>query len=86
MFGHFSTLCNNGLICKTKGGKGIKECILLFTYSLTRAIHLELLQNPSTQEFILALKQLIARRDNASVIYSENAKTFVAASKWIVKD
>ena len=36
------------LICKTKGGKETKVPISLFTCSLTRAIHLELLSNQST--------------------------------------
>ena len=33
----------------------------------------------------MALKQLIAGRGRASVIYSDNSITFVAASKWIGK-
>ena len=53
--------------------------------SLTKAIHLELLPNQSTPQFIMALKRLIARRDTASVIYSDKAKNFVAASKGIGK-
>ena len=36
------------LICKTRGGKETKVYIILFTCSLTRAIHLELLPNHST--------------------------------------
>ena len=56
--------------------------IILFTCSLTRAIHLELLPNHLTQEFIIGLKRLIANAGSASVFYSDNAKTFVVASKW----
>ena len=33
----------------------------------------------------MALKRLIARKGRTSVIYSDNAKTFVEASKWIGK-
>ena len=33
----------------------------------------------------MALKRSITRRGRASVIYSDNPKTFVAASKWIGK-
>ena len=33
----------------------------------------------------MALKRLIARRGRTTVIYSDNAKTFFAASKWIGK-
>ena len=70
-------------ICKTKGKRDIKVYLLLFTCSLTRAVHLEILPNQTTQEFIQALKRLIARRGRPKVIYSDNAKTFEKASKWI---
>ena len=49
-------------ICKTKGKRDIKVYLLLFTCSLTRAVHLEILPNQTAQEFIQTLKQLIARR------------------------
>ena len=56
-----------------------KSYILLFTCSLTRAIHLELFPDQTKEEFIRALKRLIARRGCPETIYSDNAKTFVAA-------
>ena len=43
------------LMSNIKGGKETKVYILLFTWGLTRAIHLEPLTNQSTQEFIMAL-------------------------------
>ena len=70
-------------ICKTNGKRDIKVYLLLFTCSLTRAVHLEILPNQTTQEFIQALKRLIARRGRQKVIYSDNAKTFEKATKWI---
>ena len=70
-------------ICKTKGKRDIKVYLLLFTCSLTRAVHLEILPNQTTQEFIQALKRLIARRGRQKVIYSDNAKTFEKVTKWI---
>lgn len=73
------------LLYKSKTKKDKKAYILLFTCSLVRAIHLELLPNQTTEEFIRALKGFIARRGRPKVIYSDNAKTFVAASKWISK-
>lgn len=33
----------------------------------------------------MVLKQLIANRGRASVIYSDNVKTFIAVSTWIVE-
>ena len=57
--------------------------MFLFTCSVTRAVHLEILRNQTTQEFIQALKRLIARRGKQKVIYSDKAETFGKASKWI---
>ena len=70
-------------MCKTKGKRDIKVYLLLFTCSLTRAVHFEILPNQTTQEFIQALKRLIATRGRPKVIYSDNAKTFERASKWM---
>ena len=66
-------------ICKKKGKRDIKVYLLLFTCSLTRTVHLHILPNQITQEFIQASKQLIARRDRPKVIYSDKAKTFEKA-------
>ena len=44
-----------------------------------------MLPNQTKEEFIRALKRLIARRGCPETIYSDNAKTVVAASKWIMK-
>ena len=71
--------------CKSKGKKERKVYRLLFTCSLSRAIHLEVPPNQTTEEFTHALKRLVARRGRPKVIYSDNATTVVAASKWIEK-
>lgn len=65
--------------------KRSKAYLLLFACSLTRAVYLELLPNLSTDEFMRSLKQVIARRGKAEKIYSDNAKTFVAAAERIQK-
>ena len=69
-------------INKTKDGKAY---ILLFACSLTRSIHLELLPDQTTENFIKSFKQFIARRGRPRKVYSDNGKTFVAAAKWISK-
>ena len=69
-------------LCKSKGKKERKVHLLLF---LSRAIHLEVLPDQNTQEFLHGLKRLSARRGKPKVIYSDNAKTFVTASNWIEK-
>ena len=60
-----------------------KSYIPFYTCSLTKAIHLDLLPNQTEEEIIRALKRLIVRRGCPEPIYSDNAKTFVPASKWI---
>ena len=39
--------------------------------------------NTTTQVFIKCLKQLIARRGKPRTVYSDNAKSFQAAVKWL---
>ena len=62
-----------------------KKAWIFFTCSLTRAIHLELLPEQTTDKFIRTLKRLTARRIYPETIYSDNSKNYVAASKWIKK-
>ena len=57
-----------------------KFYICLFTCAVTRAVHLELCETLSTSDFILALRRFSSRRGLASVLYSDNAKTFKAAA------
>ena len=68
---------------RTRGRKEGKAYIVLFACSLTRGLYLELLPDLTTEEFIGSLKRLVARRGRPEKIYSDNGKTFVAASKWL---
>ena len=58
-----------------------KAYICLFSCMTTRGIHLELVPNLDTQTFIDAFRRMVARRGWPNTIYSDNAKTFVRASK-----
>ena len=71
------------MYCNRNGGE--KNAYILFTSSLTRAIHLELLPDQTADEFIKALKRLMARSGCPETIYSDNAKVYLVASKWIKK-
>ena len=68
----------------TKKAEG-KAYITLYACSLTRALYLELTTSMETDDSIPTLKRFIARRSRPDKIYSDNAKTFVAASKWLKK-
>ena len=50
---------------------------------MNTAVHLKLIVNITTQEFIKGLKRLIARRGKLSITYSDNTKSFQAAAKWL---
>ncbi|XP_068213866.1 uncharacterized protein [Palaemon carinicauda] len=64
---------------------GKKLYMLLFTCAIVRAVHLELTESMSLVDFMQALRKFAARRGIPSVIYSDNAKTFVAASSEVQK-
>ena len=64
--------------CLDAGGLRVKSYILIFTCFTTRAVHLEVLPNMSISEFILAFIRFTNRFGIPSVVYSDNAKTFLA--------
>ncbi|XP_035204968.1 uncharacterized protein LOC118179916 [Stegodyphus dumicola] len=53
-----------------------KVWIVIFTCAVYRAVHLELVNNLSTEGFIYALRRFIARRERISTIYSVNGTNF----------
>lgn len=62
-----------------------KAWIAVFVCLVTRAIHLELVRDASTQAFIEALKRFIARRGRVEQIISDNATNFVGANGYLTK-
>ncbi len=72
-------------IYKRRADKEGKAYLLLIGCSLTRAIHLEVVPDLSTEEFMHSFKRFIARRGKPDKVYSDNAKTFLAAAKRVRK-
>jgi hypothetical protein len=65
-----------------KVGNTLKKCyITLFTCATTRAVHLELCLDLSTDKFLLALQGFTGRRGLPNTIYTDNAQTFHAANR-----
>jgi len=58
-----------------------KAYICLFTCASTRAIHLEIVTDLSTETFLLAFRRFCSRRSLPSVILSDNASTYLAAAE-----
>ena len=57
-----------------------KVWVCLFTCLAIRAIHLELIEDMSAEEFLFCLRRFIARRGTPKEIISDNAKQFKTAS------
>ncbi|XP_060570805.1 uncharacterized protein LOC132729079 [Ruditapes philippinarum] len=69
-----------------KSDKGqSKVWICLFTCFVTRAIHLEIVMDMSTEEFLLCLRRFISQRGTPVQILSDNASQFKAACSVIEK-
>ena len=56
--------------------RGTKNWICLFTCLNVRAIHLEVIDDMTTDNFILCLRRFFARRGTPSMIISDNAPQF----------
>ena len=70
---------------KVENAEDAKAYVCLFTCASTRAVHLELTKRLSAEAFMLAFRRFTSRRGLPATVLSDNAKTFKAASKDIVK-
>ena len=60
-----------------------KAWICLFTCFVTRAVHLDVVLDMSTETFIRCLKRFAARKGLPQRFISDNGKTFKAASRFL---
>ena len=58
-----------------------KVYVCLFTCGVTRAVHLEIVNDLSVEMFLQALRRFAARRSLPHILISDNASTFEAAAK-----
>jgi hypothetical protein len=59
----------------------LKHYIAAFVWMVTRAIHLELVRDLSSDAFISVLFRFIARRDQCVKLYSDNGTNFIGTKK-----
>lgn len=73
---------------RASAGRGItsrKAYISLFICLATKAIHLELVSDYSTQSFLNAFSRFCAHRGLPNTMYSDNGTTFVGADRELCK-
>jgi len=65
--------------------KSVKTAyVALFTCSTTRALHIELVSDLSTDKFLMAFQRFVGRRGLPHTIYTDNAQTFQAANRELI--
>lgn len=62
-----------------RGFKVTKAYICLFVCFVTRAIHLELVSDLTSEAFIAALRRFVARRGRPAQVFSDNGTNFIGA-------
>lgn len=61
-----------------------KVYVALFICFVSKAVHLEIIESLTTQEFLQTLERFSARRGLPTAIFSDNAKTFVGAKSELI--
>ncbi|XP_026467804.1 uncharacterized protein LOC113371391 [Ctenocephalides felis] len=68
---------------QTRGYKKLKAYICLFVCFVTKAIHIELVSDLTTNSFMATLKRFMARRGKPREIYSDNGTNFICAASGL---
>ncbi|XP_073963061.1 uncharacterized protein [Choristoneura fumiferana] len=66
-----------------RGAKSFKGYICVFVCTSTKAIHIELASELSSEAFLAALRRFIARRGRCSHLVSDQGRNFVGASNYL---
>lgn len=65
--------------------KRLKTYVAIFVCFSTKAVHIELVGDLTTEAFLAALKRFFARRGKSTNLYSDNATNFVGADRELTK-
>ena len=66
-------------LTKSRGKGTLKDYICVFVCMATRAVHLELVEDYTSEAFIAAFHRFTARRGQCKFLYSDQGTTFVGA-------
>ena len=84
-FQHTGVDFTGHLWVKNEEGEVVKMYILLFTCLNVRAVHIELVPDMSTHQFVLAFSRFTNVYGIPSHLYSDNAKSFIAGAEILWK-
>lgn len=70
---------------RIRGKVPYKTYVAVFVCMVTKAVHIEVVSDLTTDAFLAALKRLIARRGPPDDIYCDNATNFVGASNRLAE-
>ncbi|XP_022838073.1 uncharacterized protein LOC111365109 [Spodoptera litura] len=73
------------LMSKGRGAKTKKSYISIFICMSTRAVHLELVGDLSSEAFIAAYRRFVSRRGRCSDLWSDQGRNFVGANKLLAE-
>ena len=68
---------------RNKYGQSDKAYICLFTCASRRAVHLEIVNDLSEEQFILAFRRFASRKSLPKIMISDNATTYISSAKEI---
>lgn len=70
---------------KTRNKKIIKAYVCVFICMATKAVHIELISDLSSDGFLSLLKRFVSRRGICTDIYSDNATNFVGVNNELIE-
>ncbi|XP_059056577.1 uncharacterized protein LOC131850381 [Achroia grisella] len=73
----------NITLCRRRGQRSQNSSICLFICLVTKAVHIELASDLSSESFISAFKRFISRRGPVSCLYSDNGTNFIGAKSQL---
>lgn len=70
---------------RTRGCKLVKSYLCIFVCLATKAMHLELVGDLSSEAFLACLRRFVARRGSPASITSDNATNFIGANRQLTE-